>query len=73
VCDGCGEAIQGEPVKVGHVLRRDYCPDCDDVAQEYQNKIDELHTALSERWGKETVTLRSCYGKKLRLLPDVSP
>lgn len=48
LCDRCGG---DPPVKsVGIVETHDYCEDCQAVYEQYEKKLDNLHTKLAIEW-----------------------
>jgi len=78
-CDGCDTMIpEGvEPVEVGTVLKRQYCPMCGEAAREYMREVNIAHTELAEQWEKKLDHLRHVFtraktndGISLKLLPD---
>lgn len=71
VCDGCGGA-GSNCVKVGHVIRRDYCEACKVRADDYQAEIDALHSRLAEAWRDGLAEIRRTHGSALHSLPDVA-
>jgi hypothetical protein len=70
LCDGCNAPIV-EPIKVGHVIRRDYCAECAETANGLQTEIDRIHSQLSASWHSRVEKARAAVKKKLRVLPDV--
>lgn len=70
ICDGCREPIEGEAVKIGFVVRRDYCDTCRPIAAEYGAEIDELHTKHASRVQAGLAAIRARFRKKLAALPD---
>ena len=70
-CDGCGSAIQGSPERRGFVKKRDYCAACTAIADALQADLDKVHNRLAAEWKREVAALRSQYGNRLLLLPDM--
>lgn len=71
VCDGC-HAVQGPDDKfkvVGIVVKRDYCPDCAAVAEEYLAKRDELHDKVQKQWTDGMKKLNTTHKGKLNVFP----
>lgn len=70
VCDGCGFAIQA-PMKVGHVLKRDYCAACVMRAQAYVDAEEELRKRLTEQFNSDRSLLVAKASEGGFKLPDV--
>lgn len=70
VCDGCGFAIQ-EPMKVGHVLKRDYCAACEPRAQAYVDAEEELRKRLTAQFSTDRALLVAKASEGGFKLPDV--
>ena len=49
VCDGCGSPVEN-PVKVGHIVKREYCPDCAKTADEYVDAEEAMRKKLHEQF-----------------------
>lgn len=69
-CDGCGAPVDS-PVKVGHVLKRDYCPTCEPIAQKFIADEEELRAATQAGFKTCRDVILAGAGAKLKLLPDV--
>lgn len=69
-CDGCKLTVV-EPTKVGHVLPRDYCATCAELAQQFieaeQKEREMVHSAFQSKREK----LIKKFGANGFLLPDV--
>lgn len=68
-CDGCGKPLD-EPVKVGHVIIRDYCTECSEKAERFLKAEESLRETLYERFTDDRALLIANFGEKFRL-PDV--
>ena len=69
-CDGCGAAVDS-PKKVGHVLKRDYCPTCAAIADEFLHEEEELRKATQERFVDERALLIARFSADGFKLPDL--
>ena len=58
----------GEPAHLGHILIRDYCPECLIKAQEFQDAEEILRKKTYEQFTDERALLIATAGFKL---PDV--
>lgn len=67
-CDGCGSPVD-DPAKVGHVLKRDYCPDCKVKAEEFMAAEEQLRLETQRTFLEARSFLIS--QQSLNLLPDV--
>jgi len=55
-CDGCGVSVT-DPIKVGHVLRREYCEDCARDANIFLEAEERLRRETVERFADERAAL----------------
>lgn len=69
-CDGCGAAV-ADPVKVGHVLRREYCPECARAARVYLEAEERLRCEIQGRFVDGRAGLIARYSADGFKLPDV--
>ena len=68
-CDGCSQFVE-EPIKLGMVIRRDYCEKCAVPVRKYLEEQDELHDRLSSEWTLGMAELRKKWSEKAKVLPD---
>ena len=69
-CDGCGEPVN-DPVKVGHVVKRDYCVSCAAIANEFIDAEEVLRRDTQTRFIDERALLIVKYSAGLLKLPDL--
>lgn len=72
-CDGCGKQVK-DPVKLGHVIRRDYCEDCAKLVKEFLDRETTLISAVVKTYINERAELIKKFsriGKLTIQLPDV--
>lgn len=69
-CDGCGTKIT-EPVKVGHITKREYCEKCAEIANQFIADEEALRVELQEKFIDERALLIAKYGADGFHLPDV--
>ena len=67
-CDGCGTSLE-DPIALGFVTKRDYCPECAEKASDFLSKESTLRKALHDAFLIERSELIRKYAMKL---PDVS-
>ena len=70
LCDGCMNPVQ-EPVKIGHVLRMEYCAGCAVTAQAFVDAEEELRRVAVEAFQKGRAGLIEQYAVNEFKLPDV--
>lgn len=70
ICDGCGAPV-AEPKRVGQALVRDYCEDCELIAQAFVDSEEKLRVDLQKKFADERETLIREALKDLAKLPDV--
>lgn len=71
VCDGC-QKVQGpedEFKVIGIVAKRDYCPECAAIAEQYMKDRDDLHDKVQKEWTAGIKKLNSSYKGKLNAFP----
>ena len=73
ICDGCFTPIDGDPLQIGHVVKRDYCDECGSVAAHYMAKLDDVHDKAAKVFSDGMTELREHYADKLNALPDYYP
>ena len=69
-CDGCGKAVEN-PVKVGHVIRRDYCDDCAQAANAFIESEETLRKDTHTRFVDDRAALIAKYSAGGFRLPDL--
>ena len=69
-CDGCGEPVES-PVKVGRVLRREYCEPCAAAANQFVDAEEALRKTTHERFATDRALLISRFSANGFRLPDV--
>ena len=69
-CDGCGEPVEN-PVKVGHILQRDYCEKCKEIAERFIGEEEELRKATQTRFVDDRALLIARYQAGNFKLPDL--
>ena len=69
-CDGCGAQVT-EPVKIGHVIRRDYCMSCAAIANEFIDAEELLRKDTQTRFVDERALLIAKYSHDNFKLPDL--
>lgn len=70
ICDGCHAPV-AEPVKVGHVLARDYCEACAEAANAFIAAEDKERAAVHSVFQGKREKLVKKFGANGFLLPDV--
>lgn len=70
LCDGCRSPIAA-PMRVGHVLARDYCAACEPRAQKFIEEEETLRKVTQERFVDERAALIANYSAENFKLPDV--
>lgn len=71
VCDGCGARIEGDDFeKVGHVIRREYCPSCAVKANDFLRRQGEIHTNAAATYKGDMELLLADMHGRLNMLPD---
>lgn len=69
-CDGCGAPVEN-PVKVGHVVKRDYCETCKEIAERFMREEEALRKATHERFMDDRALLIARYSAGNFKLPDL--
>lgn len=72
LCDGCGKKVDN-PKKVGYVIQREYCDECEPKAKAFLDGEEVLRNAVHEQFKSARTTLIRTSGgddKKFKL-PDV--
>lgn len=69
-CDGCGTKVT-DPVKVGHITRRDYCEKCAEIAKQFIADEEALRVELQEKFVDARALLIAKYSENNFHLPDV--
>ena len=68
-CDGCAKPVEN-PVKVGHVIQREYCPDCAEAANQYIAAEEALRKTVHERFIDDRAALIARFSANNFKLPD---
>lgn len=67
-CDSCGQDIaDGEAVKLGHAIEREYCPMCAPSIQAYVEDMRVAANIAGQHYAAEVAAARA---KHRALLPD---
>lgn len=69
-CDGCGLPVEN-PVKIGHVTKRDYCPTCKPIAEKFIADEEQLRASVQAGFITSRGVIIEEARAKLKLLPDV--
>jgi len=69
-CDGCGEAVY-VPKKVGHIVKREYCERCAEIADRFVREEEELRKATQERFVDDRALLIVRFSAANFRLPDI--
>lgn len=69
-CDGCGCNVS-KPKQVGHVVKRDYCRECEVVAGVFLETEESYRKEAQERFAEKRNALIAKYGANNFKLPDV--
>mgnify|MGYP001610618570 FL=1 len=69
-CDGCGEPVES-PVKVGRVLRREYCEPCAAAANQFVDAEEALRKSTHEKFAADRELLIARFSANDFRLPDV--
>ena len=69
-CDGCGEGGDA-PKRVGFVMKREYCPTCAEIADEFLREEEELRKDTQERFVDERALLIARFSIDGFKLPDL--
>ena len=69
-CDGCGKPVEN-PVKVGHVVKRDYCAECATAADAFIEAEEVLRQDAQTRFIDERAALIAKYSAGNFKLPDL--
>lgn len=69
-CDGCGKSID-KPILIGHVLKRDYCSNCETRAKAFVEAEEDLRKRLNEQFQSDRALLVSSASEGGFKLPDV--
>ena len=70
LCDGCGKAVE-TPKARGLALKRDYCNECDILAEAFEKNEDALRANLYEQFTVNRAALIARYSENSFKLPDV--
>jgi len=71
-CDGCGKPIDGKPVVIGVIIKRDYhAASCAVVAQRFVDTEEALRVSVHEKFIAERELLISKLSEGGFKLPDV--
>lgn len=70
LCDGCGTAV-ADPKHVGHVLKRDYCDECEVRAQAFIEAEEALRKRMTEQFNTDRDLLIAKASEGNFKLPDV--
>ena len=70
LCDGCRSPVEN-PVKVGHVLKRDYCETCAPRAQAFVEAEENLRADLVATFQSARRRMIEAATEDKFLLPDV--
>lgn len=70
ICDGCAKPVL-EVKKVGRVLVRDYCAECEPRASAFSDAEEELRKRLIDSFNTDRALLISSASEGGFLLPDV--
>lgn len=72
-CDGCGKTSgnQEEFKNRGEYVRRQYCRECVELADELTEDLKELRASIRADLRRKTSNLRHKYRQFLQELPDV--
>lgn len=57
VCDACGKPT-AEPKTLGIAIKRDYCPDCAPVVEDYIAARDRAHVRAVEKFNEKMTAAR---------------
>ena len=69
-CDGCRESVE-IPIKVGHILRREYCESCAMVANQFVDAEEALRKSTHEKFAADRELLIVRFSANGFKLPDV--
>lgn len=69
-CDGCGVSVE-VPMVVGHVLKRDYCAECEKKAQAFIEAEDKERESIRTVFLGKREKLIKKFGADNFKLPDV--
>lgn len=70
-CDGCSQPVVN-PAKSGHILKREYCEKCAELANEFLKHEEELRKAMHEKFIDDRALLIARYSAGNFKLPDVA-
>ena len=70
VCDGCGAGVE-KPLKLGHVLKREYCEACGPRARLFVEAEEELRKRLHEQFHADRDLLIAKASEGGFKLPDI--
>lgn len=59
ICDGCGMTLLGDGTRLGVVVKRDYCPTCLPIVEDYLASRDKIHDRVARAWKKDLARLKS--------------
>lgn len=69
-CDGCAKPVES-PKKVGHVVRREYCETCAEIAENFIEQEEALRKATQERFVDDRALLIARFSAGNFKLPDL--
>lgn len=69
-CDGCGANVV-KPKRVGHVIARDYCRECEIVATVFLETEESYRQEVQREFAAKRAALIEQYGANNFKLPDV--
>ncbi len=69
-CDGCGAAVD-KPIVVGHVIRRDYCAPCAEIANGFVDEEEAIRREAQSGFAAAREKLVKAALDHLNKLPDV--
>lgn len=69
-CDGCGCSVE-KPKVVGFVLKRDYCPACEVIAQAFITAEETERSVIASVFQEKRNKLIEHFGQNGFKLPDV--
>lgn len=70
-CDGCGNPVT-DPVKIGHITRREYCEECKVIAERFVEAEESLRATTHERFIDDRALLVAKFSEGGFRLPDIT-
>lgn len=70
ICDGCGEPL-AVPAEVGHIIKRQYCEQCAEIAEKFLAEEEALRKAAHEKFIDDRAALIARFSADGGKLPDV--